>query len=682
MTASRSAENPFDLLKASDFSDQQIIQYWVDLVGEGQLKDLLKPTLQMPMLLLGGKGSGKTHLMRYFSSSVQRLRHSGDLMAAARDDGHLGIYVRADGLNSGRFGGKGQDDDSWIAVFSYYFELWLATNFLKCIQECLTAAPDALADERGFIEDARKLFTNELPSEIYDLASYVEFLTETRRHIDHVVANCAIKRSLSEIEIRVAHGQLVFGLPELLVKHSDNFSSILFVYMIDEIENFSALQQKFLNSLIRYRRGPVSIKVGSRLYGIRTKETLGGSGEEIRKDAEYEMVILDSWLRENKAAYRGLAFKIIAKRLKNAGLVLGVNGEAQELRQYFEELDPSNHFQMVTLALVEAYDLEGKRRPYFSSLEKIITGFKPYSADTDLNAYADKIIDDLAVKNFPLLEKLNLYILYRDWGAFSNLGEVAEKIKLQCSEYLVHGKDAAPEYAYSLSQFGSDLLAQLYQDCDRRRVAYAGIETIITLSQGIPRNLLTLLKCIYRRSHFREEKPFQVGSPISIKSQVDGIRDAAAWFLEDAQPDKFGPDVRVAVESLGRLFRGVRFSLKPAECDLGTFTVGNGAGSAKAREILEHAENWSYLIKINDGAVNRNDGATIDEKYQLSPMLAARWEVSENRRGTIELQSDLFNAIFDPKYRSKVDALIRERLRGMREPYVGFDPDDNQAELF
>lgn len=89
----------------------------------------------------------------------------------------------------------------------------------------------------------------------------------------------------------------------------------------------------------------------------------------------------------------------------------------------------------------------------------------------------------------------------------------------------------------------------------------SGLETLILMSQGIPRNLLSLLKHIYRRAHFADEHPFTADRQISITSQIEGIRDSANWFWDDAQPDSFGTEVRTAVESLAKLCHGVRYSL-------------------------------------------------------------------------------------------------------------------------
>lgn len=668
MNRPRVNQNPFDLTKASDFSDEQIIQYWVDLVGGGGLQDLFKPTQQMPMLLLGGKGSGKTHLMRYYSSTVQKLRF-GNLLKAIQDEKMLGIYVRADGLNVGRFDGKGYGDDEWGAVFNYYFELWLATHFLKNLQECQRENKDII-NEQSFIDDAKGLFSNSQPESISTLQALIDHLAELRMRIDHIVSNCAIKRtSLREIEICVNPGGLIFELPNIVNRHSHAFNDVIFVYMIDEIENFNAIQQKFLNTLIRYRKGPTSIKVGARLYGIRTKETLG-VGEEIKQDAEYERVELDAFLREHSAGYAGLAKKLIIKRLQKAQLVPFGDLPNYKLEVYFQTLDPNDHYREATLELVNNYDSKHKERPYFTELRNKIMEVVGTDKEASSREMVDAIIVSLKIPDYPLLEKTNLHIFYKEWGGLSELYMLAKRIGADANNFLVGGKSASPSYFQIFDHFKSDFLAQLYRDCGKGRGVYAGLDTLIELSQGIPRNLISLLKHIYRRSFFAGEQPFQSGKVISIESQVEGVRDASAWFWDDAQPDSHGPEVRSSVESLAELFREVRYSLKPAECDLGTFTVDTSIGTQAARNVLNHAENWSYLIRIRDGAINRNNSAAIDEKFQLSPMLAAKWGVSEHRRGTFPLNESLFNALFDPAHKSELSDLVKDRLRGMQEPHL------------
>jgi hypothetical protein len=657
--------NPFDFVKASDFSDAQIERYWVDVAGESTLENLFQPRLVTPMLLSGGKGSGKTHLMRYFSSSVRKLRYSGDLKAAVMADKYLSIYTQADGMNAGRFDDKGASDMVWAAIFSFYCEIWLAIQFLKAAREIRTA-DSAKWDEVAFLSSAREMFTS-TPPELANIEALITYLTDIRKSIDRVVSNIATgRRKLEEIDVCISPGDLVFGLPRAFRDVSDDMRGILFVYMIDEIENFTSTQQRFLNSLIRYRKEPVTFKIGARLYGLRTRETLGGASESIRNGAEYMQVELDEWLRENSEAYNDLGRKMIAKRLEAAGLWRPGTVTPDNVGKFFAEVDRSDYYQKATLAMVRKHDDKGELRPYFEELRKQIEQ-KAGSADRGV---VSTIIDQLRIPEFPLLEKVNVYLLYRDWKNDKGLLCMSGAIKESAADFLAgHKTKRGDSYKESYEHFQSDLLAQLTHDCKVQRITYAGLDTLIHLSQGFPRNLLGLLKQIYRRSLFAGELPFQDGKQIGIVSQNEGVRDAAAWFWDDAQPDSHGPEARSAIEALAELFSAVRFSLKPAECSVGSFTVSSTVGTQRAREVLKYAQNWSYLIHIKGVGSDRNDAAAVDEKYQLSPMLAPRWEVSEMRRGAIQLNEDLFNAIFDPSQRPRLSALQKARLANMSNPW-------------
>jgi hypothetical protein len=124
--------NPFQLTRAADLNDEQIVRLWVD--PQGNIGRRLRPSSQLPMIILGGRGSGKTHLMRYYSYAVQRLEHGPENMRShVEKNGYLGIHARCSGLNAARFSGKGYDANQWQAVFRFYLELWLGQLLLRSL---------------------------------------------------------------------------------------------------------------------------------------------------------------------------------------------------------------------------------------------------------------------------------------------------------------------------------------------------------------------------------------------------------------------------------------------------------------------------------------------------------------------------------------------------------------------
>lgn len=446
-------------------------------------------------------------------------------------------------------------------------------------------------------------------------------------------------------------------------RHAPDLSDVLFVYLIDEVENLTADQQRFLNSLIRYRRGSATIRVGGRLYGMKTFETTG-SGEPIRSGAEYERVVLDELLREQREQYDVFVRSLIAKRLERVGYAIAAQNE---IDSYFEELDARDNWRSVDRLLPKPK--ENQPAPYHRKLGADLKT----TLDLDELTIAG-IIDAIQVPEHRFLEKAATFQFRKLWPANrDDAVALAAKVGGQARALALGDRDAGTDLANMISYFSSDILAQLFHDYGRR-LPYAGFKTMVELSQGITRNLLVNLKHIFRRSRFAGEEPF-VSGLISIKSQSDGVRDGASWFWEDAQPPSGGLQVRDAVESVAVLFRTVRLSHSPSECALCAFSVPWDSLSENSRRTLIVAENWSYLVKLQEGRRNKNS-KRIDPLYQLGPMLAPRWEVSEHRRGTIELQRDLADAMLDPAHRAELPNLMKKRLARLVKPSGSGAPAD------
>lgn len=660
-------ENPFDLNRASDFSDAEIAEHWVDFSDSpGGLLGILKPTLKTPMLLLGGKGSGKTHLLRYCSAPVQAARRDGDLASAIREDGYLGVYIRADGLNTDKFSGKGQTKDFWTPIFSMYFELWLATSLIEILRDFCRQRQDVV-NEAVFAAGVSNLFDISMEDEFNDLSTLLAYLTRARKSIDFAVNNCSLSGKTAEITITFSPGRLVFGVPKLIGELVTELRETLFVYLIDEIENFTEDQQRYLNSLIRYRSGNATIKLGARLYGVKTYDTLG-SGEPIKRNAEYERVELDSLLREQSKEYENLVRNLIIKRLRAFGSLVETKGN-RTLDECFETLDNSNYWEAAQRDLVPRGESD-RRRYLVDRLRedlRLIPGIK--------SVEVDRILQDLSVPDHLFLEKAGTFYFRKHWPKSAEQAlELAQNAGSQARALAGGDRSGGKELHALIQHWGSDILAQLYYDF-RRRVPYTSFSTMVTLSQGIPRNLLTNLKHIYRRAQFAGEQPFE-GGAISIRSQTDGVRDGASWFWEDAQPGSDGMRVREAVEGIAVLFRTVRLGHSPSECDLCMFSISRDDLTNNSLKVLEIAENWSYLIRLPQGRRNKNS-KRVDERYQLAPMLAPRWEVSEHRRGSMELSAELANAILDPEQRPKLPAIFKRRVARIVSP-----PSDGNQELF
>jgi hypothetical protein len=663
-------DNPFSATRAADYTDEQINDYWVDLGDGGGFTELFKPRSEMPMLILGGKGSGKTHVMRYLSFPLQKIRHARNLLEGFAGDGYLGIYMRCGGLNSSRFREKGQSEVAWEAVFAYYMEIWLAQMVTEICAETLVSYQASPVPEEELVREAAAFIKDAPCKESASLRHLLARLKDIQVELDDAINNSALTRSLN-VEIKTTPGSLIYGLPALFSKRIPALAHCKWVYLFDEFENFTASQQKFVNTLIREKVPPCSFKVGSRLYGVATSATYC-AGEENKEGSEYESLPLDVRLRNDEGRYGRFAKQLVAKRLVSRGAAGIGNASLSQIESMlgtaFEAPNTEGLAEKETDFVLRKY--AGRERPYFRTLRQVLEKGVAARATPGLETAEGipAIIARLKCDPYPLLEKLNCFILYQRWSVRDLLPETADTICRECNAY-AEGTERGGPYKDKLLHFKYDLLAQLNRECDQKQV-YAGWETLVDLSWGNPRHLLILLKHIIGWATFKGERAFGP-SPISIAAQVAGVREASDWFFKDAiRTGNDGPLVEDAIGRLGTLFRTIRYSHKPSECSLCTFSYDPAATSEVTRRLVDLAEKWSLLVYVEGGQRDRNS-ERVDVKLQLNRMLAPLWDLPANRRGALALTGPEVNAIFDPAFTVAFTANLKVREARMTAPFFG-----------
>lgn len=646
MSSSPHARNPFGATKAVDLNDSQIQNLWVDVLDVGEeLSHFAHPSSPMPSLVLGAKGSGKTHLMRYHSFELQMLRYGAnptaeEIQAGVARDGYIGIYALCGSINSSRFREKRQSEEKWREVFAYYLELWLSHHLLQIVDK-LQLGDDF---ESKLCAAIGQLFDRPLASQARTVRELSDQIADLQRSLDFCVNNAVMTGAL-DVEILVTRGRLIFGIPKLLASHCAFLKNALFVYAIDEFENLTIEQQRVINSLIRDKQIPATFRIGARLYGVKTFQT-DGSEEENLKDSEYEVIPLDRIFRAHKHKYATFAKSLVSKRLTSASNVsaLSVAVETADWGGLFQSVDDrwdSEYYSAL---------IKDKVPPHLKTFRDKLRGVSV--------AEVDQLIDMMAVARYPLLEKLNLLRFYKHAHRKTNRLEVAERVMSECKQFL-RAPEKSSSYATALDHYKSDLSAQLHRENGGKQL-YLGLDTFVLMSAGLPRALLTILRSVFDWSTFNGEDPLRTGR-ISIDAQYRGVRDASDWFYENMRKTSGdGRRIQAATDRLAQLFRVNRFADRPAEISLCAFAIAEQDGSAEARQVLRLAEERSFLNRMPSRERKDKNSGTPLAMFQLSPMLAPRWDLPLARRGVPVFSGRELDAIFAPTSEDQFDRILDE----------------------
>ncbi|MCC6076491.1 hypothetical protein ACFPTX_02050 [Pseudomonas sp. GCM10022188] len=663
--------NPFSLVRASDITDAQINSLWVEL-GAAIINAVMEPTSPISKYILGGKGTGKTHLLRYHSYQVARLRRpnlSG--VDSVKEMGYLAVFLRATALDSARFEMPGEPPVKWQTLFGVYLELKLTELVLDALSEIKKTSPDVFFDEISFLRCLNESVGNPGVTQCQSIEELRAWIEGERRSIDQAVNNAAFSGAL-DIRAPFGVGALCLPLKRAMCALSDDFKDIPLIYMLDEIENFSTSQQVVVNSLIRYGEGLATFRVSGRLYARRTTVTIGG--EENREGSEFKTVRLDDMLTKN-IKFGQFARKFVQNRL-GFGRRVGRNIGQFEPSNCLQEIDSSDFYE----ASFSKVGIDPTDRVFIKNFEDMLKSYFILQK-WDIGLVSE--IVDLLVSGHPLiLQKLNILLFCKKFKAAVAPLEMAKEISRQAKEFVLRAPRGKSGYANAYGHYKLDLFAQLCRESKKSLgVPYAGFDTFIGMACGNPRNLLISLGRIYEISAFKE-LDFVSGPPADIALQTTAAAEAARFMFERDTNYGAPSDVaRRAIERLASLLRTARFAVKIPEVSPLTVSFSDEDLNSESRKALDLALKYSFLFEVDEGRPDRNSDR-VNRKVQLNPMLSPRWQLPIARRGDISLSSELVNSIFDGEKVAEFEVLLRGLANKWNNPFFQSNFSSQQKDLF
>lgn len=617
--------NPFQNTKASYFDDPEIIKFWVEPNNEGNFfNTVVNPESSIPIRILGGKGTGKTHILRYFSFKSQLLRakqNDKKILESIQEEKYIGVYIVSSGLSVNRFFGRGVSEAHWKNIFYYYINLEFIEKVLKKMMTIYNESNISLEYNIPNICDF--LYSGEdctLP-ELYKTIRKAR--VEIDRKIDKLGFPGADISSIDNIEPLFKIDNSFYNIIKTVLDSLEKIKDIKILFIIDEFENFTVEQQKFFNTLLRHPEHikNIAIRISGRLYANKTIETLDDE-EKLLQDSEVRTIYLEDIIEKN---FKEFAINLYKSRIKNT---LNIDFKEIDLSKNFEKSRDAN-FDTVNKITNNNKDVKNINKKYFS---KLLLNLQVYHKDKyDVN----EIIENLSFTNDALMEKINTFLCYQNWS--DDLNVYSKDIKNKMEE-----KDFSLQKIAS-DKFMLDMIYQLFRE-HRFSYYYGGFDDIIKVSKNNPRVFLSILNNIFLECSLGTKLNMYTDF-IPCKVQNNALLESSLWFWNNFTEDVKDHRAVWAVKELCDFFRKARQSLKPSEKTLISFAYNTNEVLSEVNNIIDMAVEHSLLIETTQ---ERRDNSTSELKRQLRihPMLSVKWELPISMGGTPIFSKEEVESLF------------------------------------
>lgn len=243
-------------------------------------------TTARPCVLIGGRGTGKTTVLR-------SLSYEGRFALSSKDPNKIpewpyyGFYYRINTNRVTAFSGPELLDTQWPKVFGHYLNLLLCSSVLKFLQWYSANIPQA---EMLSPVSCRRIGAT-LDIQAVSLADLLEGVGMLIIRFESFVNNMR-PNQLPHLSMLGAPIDELFGQINLLPQ----FSGKPFFFLIDEYENLLDYQQTLFNTLIKHSgQNNYTFKIGVRELGWRMRTTSNPT-EQLISPADYGRVSISEKL--------------------------------------------------------------------------------------------------------------------------------------------------------------------------------------------------------------------------------------------------------------------------------------------------------------------------------------------------------------------------------------------------
>lgn len=568
-----------------------------------------------PCVLMGGRGTGKTTVLRGLSYKGQYALNNDDIDKFDLNS-YVGVYFRCDTNHVHAFNGKGIDNETWMKIFAHYFNLILTSEILEFVAWHKELKPDdEVLPERACCLIATSLHLGDDISDYKKLMDVLETaMYKFQADINNIADGNMPMLSLAGDPIKIVTEQ---------AEKLRQFRDKTFYLLIDEYENLLDSQQQIVNTLLKHVPQSYTIKIGVREMGWRVKHTMNPQ-ESVIDPADYVLFnIVDEFTDETPDKFESFARNVCQLRIKD---LLEEDGVEFDIEQALGNL------------------------PYEEEAVKL--GVEQTSLYKNILEYEKKSEMDLDVS--PLYK---FFLSY--WSENHKL-----MFKDEIADYLSNTKiwnTRYENYKYSLL-----FKIRTGRGSGGIQKYYAGWSTFVKLANG---NIRYLMELVYRSYYLYLQEGGDIAKPVSADIQTKAARNVGWKNLTELEGTwSNGAQLTRMVQTLGTIFSRLAKEGENSAPETVQFEI-EGERSERTEELLQAGIMNLALIRM---PANKQSGrGSVKEfMYSLHPIFAPYFIYSFRRKRKMGLSDAEFLLCVDNPKKAVKDILDKRNIKISEEGVV------------
>lgn len=600
------------------------------------------------LVIQGGRGSGKTTLIKFFCHATQFSPNRENL--SVNDLKHIGLYWRADTNFLNSLYGEGLNKDIWLAAFQHLLACEIGKEIINSLKNlnCNNLRNEKFGNLESVDLSELKYFDTNIPQTLDTLYKY---LHGSKRKLSTWLNNLDMDY---KHPIFLPLKEFIDSLVDIIKSKLSYISESTFSVFIDEYENMRIEQQQYINYLVKHSSPDFIYNLAMKKNAWVTKQTT--SREEIQERNDYNSIDLEFLIdsQENKKFCAELMFSRLKSYSPLIEKILGINLNKQDGNITKESIDEELRFKE---NIINAASKILPKNSEHETARYIIT-------DISLKAFLlDKISEGLKFKKnydfdpeslisieYPETSIVMFCLLFREKEDVFNLIKEFKDLKSGIKNRLHPSNELIKNNIFGCMNL-------IFLENQKPSLLYSGFGTVVKMSNGNIRNLLSLFYRIFNRI-------INIDQNFTYKSIVVSPHDQALLIKEVSINElsrivgygKHGSNLYSLTTTLGSYFKIYHRSLRQSETEINQFTIIGDDNDPKIQEIVKEATKWSILVETEAKRV-KSQGTYINE-YVLNPIYSAAFNISYRKKRGCNIQSSELKIMYEGTKEDR-DKLIR-----------------------